>query len=378
MAYDGDGGEFDDVGSSRSEVEAHGSGIAQAETLPDVVAMSNQTEIEWFMRPYVLDFLIEIHASCQLLPETLFLAVNLMDRYSSLRVVYKRHYQLVSCAALLIAAKYGDRKDRVPTLCELRCMCMSLYDEDMFRQMERHLLQTIQWVVGHPTVESYLQLYSAMEVIRQMDEDRSVEVMEMARYICEAAMFNQEFISMRPSMLSRLALVLARIILERETLMENYVHSDWERHLLQQLAQNLLQPSRMLYRKYASSECSFVATTAHQFILRQQAIAESMSGERVSDGLQPHKPATSDEIGVTKMEGEEEPTPQTPQKVRLPMHPADMPTPPITPENHNQASYFSRTDHPPPPFVFPTTLTPPNYARLTIGRPADDQMKQEA
>ena len=63
------------------------------------------------MRPYLVDFLIEAHAAFQLLPETLFLAVNLLDRYCSKRVVYKRHYQLVGCAALLIAAKYGDRKE---------------------------------------------------------------------------------------------------------------------------------------------------------------------------------------------------------------------------------------------------------------------------
>jgi hypothetical protein len=67
------------------------------------------------MRPYLLDFLIEAHQYFQLLPETLFLTINLLDRYCSRRVVYKRHYQLVGCASLPIAAKYGDRKDRVPT-----------------------------------------------------------------------------------------------------------------------------------------------------------------------------------------------------------------------------------------------------------------------
>jgi hypothetical protein len=68
-----------------------------------------QREIQWFMRPYLIDFLIEAHSAFSLLPETLFLTVNLLDRYCSKRVVYKQHYQLVGCAALLIAAKYGDK-----------------------------------------------------------------------------------------------------------------------------------------------------------------------------------------------------------------------------------------------------------------------------
>ena len=105
------------------------------------------------MRPYLLDFLIEAHSAFQLLPESLFLTVNLLDRYCSKRVVYKRHYQLVGCAALLIAAKYGDKKDKVPTIKELKSMCCSLYDDDMFLQMEWHVLSTLGWAIGHPTVE---------------------------------------------------------------------------------------------------------------------------------------------------------------------------------------------------------------------------------
>ncbi|KAI6952582.1 hypothetical protein KC329_g19189, partial [Hortaea werneckii] len=130
----------------------------ESETMPDIQSIEIQTEIQWFMRPYLLDFLLEAHHAFQLLPETLHLAVNLLDRYCSRRVVYKRHYQLVGCAALLIAAKYGDRKERVPTIRELKSMCCSLYDDDMFTQMEWHVLQTLNWIVGHPTVTSFLQL----------------------------------------------------------------------------------------------------------------------------------------------------------------------------------------------------------------------------
>ena len=64
------------------------------------------------MRPYLIDFLIEIHSQYRLRPETLCLAVNIADRYTSKRIVYKRHYQLVGCAALWIAAKFEDAKVR--------------------------------------------------------------------------------------------------------------------------------------------------------------------------------------------------------------------------------------------------------------------------
>ncbi|PNP44444.1 hypothetical protein TGAMA5MH_03790 [Trichoderma gamsii] len=86
------------------------------ETSPDVDLIDKQPDIEWDTRPHLINFLIEAHAAFALLPETLFLAVNLLDRYCSRRVVYGRQYLLVGCAALLIAAKYNDKKDRVPKI----------------------------------------------------------------------------------------------------------------------------------------------------------------------------------------------------------------------------------------------------------------------
>jgi hypothetical protein len=112
--------------------------------MPNVTLMDMQREIQWFMRPYLIDFLIEAHAAFSLLRETLFLTINLLDRYCSSRMVYKQHYQLVGCAALLIAAKYGDNKDRVPQINGLNNMCCGLYDAGM------SLHQALYYAVQRP------------------------------------------------------------------------------------------------------------------------------------------------------------------------------------------------------------------------------------
>lgn len=239
----------------------------ELETLPDVASIEIQTEIQWFMRPYLLDFLIEAHAAFGLLPETLFLAVNLLDRYCSRRIVYKRHYQLVGCAALLIAAKYGDRKERVPTIRELRGMCCGLYEDDMFGQMEWHVLQTLDWAIGHPTIDSFLQL--ALE-----DLPRDIEVENMTRYIAEIAMFHKEFISKRPSDMARSALALARYILNRpQPPPEDWV-SLYEQNTLVTLSQHLHRPSQVLSRKYSTSQLSRVSGFLEAFLARQASIAK--------------------------------------------------------------------------------------------------------
>jgi hypothetical protein len=221
------------------------------------------------MRPYLLDFLIEAHAFFQLLPETLFLAVNLLDRYCSRRVVYKRHYQLVGCASLLIAAKYGDKKDRVPTIKELKSMCCSLYDEDMFTQMEWHVLTTLDWNIGHPTVDNFLQ-------IALTEEYEDIEVEHMAWYICEIALYYKDFVSTKPSVMARASLALARAILGRPEVSDGA----WE-HIenltLLNLSQHLNNPSQVLSRKYASPLMSRVSASLENFLAQQAAIARRAS-----------------------------------------------------------------------------------------------------
>ena len=304
----------------------------QAETLPDVASIDIQTEIKWFMRPYLLDFLIEAHAAFQLLPETLFLAVNLLDRYCSKRVVYKRHYQLVGCASLLISAKYGDRKDRVPTIRELKSMCCSLYDEDMFTQMEWHVLQTLNWAIGHPTVDNFLQI-----ALLEVPYDPEVEYMSW--YICEIAMFHKEFVSVRPSVMARSALALARCILGRGQPEFSDWSAEYDSYTMVSLSQQLHRPSQVLSKKYGSSHFASVAVSMEVFLARQASIARSYAPptppcEMASYSTE-RKSMTSPHEGV----------PQTPQKGQ---HPMSMPngvlTPPITPdgESFGTGAYVAR------------------------------------
>ncbi|KAM5355549.1 hypothetical protein ACJ41O_002195 [Fusarium nematophilum] len=245
------------------------------ETQPDASLIDMQREIQWFMRPYLIDFLIEAHAAFALLPETLFLTVNLLDRYCSKRVVYKQHYQLVGCAALLIAAKYGDKKDRVPQIHELNNMCCGLYDAGMFTQMEMHVLNTLDWVIGHPTVDFFSQLMVAEE-----GDDEEVE--HMAAYLCEIALYHRDFVSTKPSIMARSSLALARAILGRPEVNDG----EWdhtENMTLLTLSHHLHQPSPTLARKYSTPNFSRVSQKLADFMAEQAVIAR-----RAANPATPH------------------------------------------------------------------------------------------
>jgi hypothetical protein len=169
--------------------------------------MDMQPELQWEMRPCLVDFLIEVHLQFRLRPETLYLAMNIVDRYVSRRVVYKKHYQLVGCSALWIAAKFEDAKDRVPTVQDLHTMCRGTYDESAFIQMEGHVLATIQWTVGHPTAEAWLRVACTSACF----ED--TEAQHVARFVMETTLFYREFIDYPPSVLANASLLLGRHVL---------------------------------------------------------------------------------------------------------------------------------------------------------------------
>lgn len=167
--------------------------------------MDSQPEVQWYMRPFLVDFLIEVHAQFRLRPEVLFLAMNIVDRYVSKRVVYKKHYQLVGCAALWIAAKFEDAKDKVPLTKELSEMCCKAYDESAFIQMEGHVLGTIGWTLGAPTAEAWLRLYCA-------DDQEDKRTANVARFVMETSLFHREHVGVAAYDVAAGALSVARYI----------------------------------------------------------------------------------------------------------------------------------------------------------------------
>lgn len=175
--------------------------------MPQPELMDQQPELRWHMRPFLIDFIVEIHQQIHLRPEVLYLAVNIVDRYVSRRVVYKKHYQLVGVAALWIAAKFEDFKDRVPQVRELYDMCCSAYEQAAFIQMEGHILTTIGWNCNHPTAEGWLRSYLA-----DCSPSEHPMVQHTSRLLMEITTFHKAFVGVRPSVIAWGSLILARSI----------------------------------------------------------------------------------------------------------------------------------------------------------------------
>ncbi|RDB29624.1 G1/S-specific cyclin CCN1 [Hypsizygus marmoreus] len=233
-------------------------------TMSSTQSMDQQPEIRWHMRPCLVDFLVEIHFTFRLRPETLYLTLNIVDRYVSRRIVYIKHYQLVGCAALWIAAKFEDAKERVPTVQDLAQICRDTYEESAFIQMEGHVLSTIQWTLGHPTAEAWLRLMCCGPC---MEEPK---VQHVARFLMEITLFYREFIQFAPSSIALAALTLARFLCGKSRRIWEETEECLEVvELLDiRLSKHVNDLSETLVKKYSYAFYSKAATFVVQYYLQ--------------------------------------------------------------------------------------------------------------
>ena len=70
--------------------------------------IDSQVEINSKMRGILADWIIEVHQKFDLMPESLYLTMYIIDRYLSMQPVLRRELQLVGVSALLIACKYEE------------------------------------------------------------------------------------------------------------------------------------------------------------------------------------------------------------------------------------------------------------------------------
>jgi len=111
--------------------------------------MSQQTDIHEKMRCLLVDWLVDVHYKFDLRPETLFLAINILDRMLQLRPISKKKLQLVGIICLEIASKYEEIYP--PTIQDYQAICANAYPREDLIKMERVILQSLDFNLTAPT-----------------------------------------------------------------------------------------------------------------------------------------------------------------------------------------------------------------------------------
>lgn len=174
--------------------------------LPNAHYMDNQAEIQWSMRAVLMDWLIQVHHRFSLLPETLFLCVNYIDRFLSCKIVSLGKLQLVGATAIFVAAKYEEIN--CPSVNEIVYMVDGGYTVDEILKAERFMLSMLQFELGWPGPMSFLRRISKAD-------DYDLETRTLAKYFLEVTIMDERFVASPPSFIAAGAHCFARLMLKK-------------------------------------------------------------------------------------------------------------------------------------------------------------------
>uniref|UniRef100_A0A8C5RY56 Cyclin A1 n=1 Tax=Laticauda laticaudata TaxID=8630 RepID=A0A8C5RY56_LATLA len=180
---------------------------AEVRHRPRPCYMRKQPDITSGMRAILVDWLAEVGEEYKLQTETLFLAVNYLDRFLSCMSVLRGKLQLVGTAAILLAAKYEEIYP--PEVEEFVYITDDTYSKKQLLRMEHLLLKVLAFDLTVPTINQFLLQYLQRHSV-------SLKTENFARYIAELSLLEADpFLKYLPSQMAAAAYCLANYTVNR-------------------------------------------------------------------------------------------------------------------------------------------------------------------
>lgn len=168
---------------------------------------SNQAYYRPSVRAILVDWLIEVHEKFQCFPETLLLAINIIDRFlAKTTKVGTDKLQLVAVTALFIAAKYEEI--HLPKLAEYAYITAGAASKTSIKKAELFILSTLKFDLGWPNPLNFVRRISKAD-------DYDTETRNIAKYLLEYSICSPKFIGVKPSILAAMVMYIARRITKK-------------------------------------------------------------------------------------------------------------------------------------------------------------------
>lgn len=178
----------------------------ECESVPNPEYMAHQDDLEWKTRGILIDWLIEVHTRFHLLPETLFLAINIIDRFLSEKVVQLDRLQLVGITAMFVASKYEEVLS--PHVANFVHVADDGFSEQEILSAERFVLSTLDFNLSYPNPMNFLRRISKAD-------NYDIQSRTIGKYLMEISLVDHRFMPYRSSHIAAAAMYLSRMILDR-------------------------------------------------------------------------------------------------------------------------------------------------------------------
>lgn len=169
--------------------------------------MNDQEDLTWEHRGLLVDWILQVHGRFGLLAESLFLTVNIIDRFLSKRAVNTSKLQLVGVAAFFIATKYEETY--APSVREIAQLAENVFPPEEILTAEKYILKTLNWDLRTPGPMNWLRRGSKAD-------DCETKARTIAKYLIEIGCVEHRMVGILPSKVAAAGLWLARLTLGRE------------------------------------------------------------------------------------------------------------------------------------------------------------------
>lgn len=183
--------------------------------MPSGDYMTLQKDINWDVRAILVDWLVDIHAKFRLLPETLYLAVNIIDRFLSRRTISLSKLQLVGVSAMFIASKYEEVL--CPSIQNFFYLADGGYTDVEILQAERYMLKVLDFSLSYANPMNFLRRISKAD-------NYDIQTRTVAKYFMEISLLDYRLMEHPPSLIAAASVWLAREVLERGEWTPTLVH----------------------------------------------------------------------------------------------------------------------------------------------------------
>ncbi|CAN6854127.1 unnamed protein product [Brassica oleracea] len=186
--------------------------VAELDQRPSTSYMVQvQRDIGPSMRGILIDWLVEVSEEYKLASDTLYLAVNLIDRFLSNNYIEKRRLQLLGVTCMLIASKYEEIC--APRLEEFCFITDNTYTRLEVVAMETQVLNFLHFRLSVPTTKTFLRRF--IQAAKASDQVLHTEMESLADYLAELTLVEYSFLRFLPSLIAASAVFLARWTLDQ-------------------------------------------------------------------------------------------------------------------------------------------------------------------
>ncbi|KAL0557682.1 hypothetical protein IC582_006232 [Cucumis melo] len=170
-----------------------------------------QKYITPIMRGILIDWLVEVSDEYKLISDTLYLTVNLIDRFLSQSCIERHKLQLLGVTCMLVASKYEEVC--APFVEEFCFITDNTYAREEVLKMEGEVLNVLNFQLSVPTTKTFLRRF--VQVAQASCKESCVELEHLTNYLAELTLGEYSFLRFLPSAVAASVVFLARWILHQ-------------------------------------------------------------------------------------------------------------------------------------------------------------------